>query len=93
MLCVSGRSRHHESRQTFTRTIHFGASCQEVAVALGAPSRIFYKSEDKMKIHNAHARKATTRSDFFFNYFTLGLVCLMIEYLYSVVDFSSGIHL
>lgn len=27
-----------------------------------------------MKIHNAHARKATTRSDFFFNYFTLGLV-------------------
>ncbi|XP_063848027.1 PHAF1 protein CG7083-like isoform X1 [Scylla paramamosain] len=68
-----GRARHHDSRQTFTRTIQFGASCQEVAMALGAPSRVFYKSEDKMKIHNAHARKATTRSDFFFNYFTLGL--------------------
>jgi len=68
-----GRSRHHDSRENFTAVIYFGASCQAVAGALGAPSRIFYKSEDKMKIHNVYARKATTRSDYFFNYFTLGL--------------------
>ncbi|XP_076052328.1 PHAF1 protein CG7083 [Oratosquilla oratoria] len=68
-----GRSRQLDSRKTFTQVVMFGASCQEVAGALGAPSRVFFKSEDKMKIHNAHARKATTRSDYFFNYFTLGV--------------------
>jgi hypothetical protein len=49
-----------------------------VATALGAPSRVFYKAEDKMKIHspNAHRRVAARRSDFFYNYFTLGMVCL-----------------
>lgn len=56
-------------------------------MALGAPSRVFYKSEDKMKIHNAHARKATTRSDFFFNYFTLGLVCVDLMALYLSVQY------
>ena len=36
--------------------------------------RIFYKSEDKMKIHapDAHRRVRTRTSDYFLNYFTLG---------------------
>jgi len=43
--------------------------------AIGAPSRVFYKSEDKMKIHspNAHRKAAALRSDYFFNYFLMGL--------------------
>jgi hypothetical protein len=42
----------------------------------GAPSEVFYKSEDKMRIHtpNALRRDTDTKSDYFFNYFTLGLV-------------------
>lgn len=62
-------------KQTLTREIRFGDTCQDVAGNLGAPNRIFYKSEDKMKIHspNAHRRAQTKRSDFFFNYFTLGI--------------------
>nr|CAI5841052.1 unnamed protein product [Callosobruchus analis] len=59
----------------FKREILLGHSAQDVASALGAPSKVFYKSEDKMRIHspNAHRKITATRSDYFFNYFTLGL--------------------
>ena len=38
--------------------------------------RVFYKSEDKMKIHspNAHRKAAALKSDYFFNYFQIGMV-------------------
>lgn len=74
---VSGQSRDMDpKRQTLTRDVLFGDTCQDVAAALGAPSRVFYKAEDKMKIHspNAHRRVTARRSDFFYNYFTLGIV-------------------
>ena len=66
-------------KQSLSREVLFGDTCQDVATALGAPSRVFYKSEDKMKIHspNAHRRVAACRSDFFYNYFTLGMVCIL----------------
>ena len=40
--------------------------------------RVYYKSEDKMKIHspNAHKKAAVQKSDFFYNYFTMGFVSL-----------------
>ncbi|XP_060533868.1 PHAF1 protein CG7083 [Cylas formicarius] len=58
----------------FERKVLLGQSVQDVVSALGAPSKVFYKSEDKMRIHapNAHRRVTTNRSDYFFNYFTLG---------------------
>lgn len=54
--------------------LHFGA--QEVVSCLGAPSKVFYKSEDKMKIHSAdaHKRVHSPNADYFYNYFTLGVV-------------------
>lgn len=57
------------------RPIRFGDSVQDVMSAVGAPSRIFYKSEDKMKIHspNAHRKSASLKSDYFYNYFTMGM--------------------
>ena len=60
----------------FQKTIKFGDSVQDVMSAVGAPNRIFYKSEDKMKIHspNAFRKAATHKSDYFYNYFTLGFV-------------------
>ena len=61
------------------RDVLFGDSVQDVISAIGAPARVFYKSEDKMKIHspNAHRKAATQKSDYFYNYFTLGFVSLM----------------
>ncbi|XP_042896720.1 phagosome assembly factor 1 isoform X2 [Parasteatoda tepidariorum] len=58
-----------------TKVIKFGDSAQDVTSALGSPSKVFYKSEDKMKIHspNSHRYRKLSCSDFFYNYFTLGL--------------------
>ena len=67
------------------RDVYFGDSAQDVISAVGAPARTFYKSEDKMKIHspNAFRKAATHKSDYFYNYFTLGFVsaleCILIE--------------
>ncbi|XP_055547069.1 PHAF1 protein CG7083 [Wyeomyia smithii] len=75
-LYTEGSPRALEAKkQCLTREIIFGDSCQDVASNLGAPSRVFFKSEDKMKIHSpsAHRRVQSKRSDFFFNYFTLGI--------------------
>lgn len=75
-LFTEGSVRVLEPRkQCFTREILFGDSCQDIASNLGAPSKVFFKSEDKMKIHSpsAHKRVQNRRSDFFFNYFTLGI--------------------
>lgn len=75
-LMTSGNSRRIDSSKLqLEREILLGNSAQDVASALGAPSKVFYKSEDKMRIHcpNAHRRVTATKSDYFFNYFTLGL--------------------
>lgn len=64
-------------RITMLKDLYFGITCQDVTSLLGTPSQVFYKSEDKMKIHspNAHLHvKTPRRSDYFFNYFSLGLV-------------------
>jgi len=62
-----------------TRDVFFGDSVQDVVSAIGAPSRTFYKSEDKMKIHspNAFKKAASHKSDYFYNYFTLGIDILV----------------
>jgi len=63
-------------RRSFQRCVYFGDSVQDVLSALGAPSREFFKAEDKMKIHSPGAYLKSIKScgsDYFFNYFTLGL--------------------
>lgn len=74
-IFTEGSLRSLEPRkQCFTRDVLFGDTCQDVSSSLGAPSRVFFKSEDKMKIHSPSAHKRVQRkSDFFFNYFTLGI--------------------
>lgn len=73
----------------FERKILLGQSAQDISSAIGAPSRVFYKSEDKMRIHasNAQRRVTTNRSDYFFNYFTLGLVSLFLQLLTALHHF------
>ena len=65
--------------EVIARDVLFGDSVQDVVSAIGAPARIFYKDEDKMKIHspNAHRKAAAHKSDYFYNYFTLGFVSLI----------------
>jgi len=63
-------------RRSFQRSVYFGDSVQDVLSSLGCPTREFFKAEDKMKIHSPGAylrANNTCGSDYFFNYFTLGL--------------------
>ncbi|UYV60720.1 C16orf70, partial [Cordylochernes scorpioides] len=77
VLClVLGPSKMVElKKQIITREIYFGDSAQRVLGLIGSPSKVFYKAEDKMKIHSPNAHKLVTApsSDYFYNYFTLGM--------------------
>ncbi|KAH7728429.1 hypothetical protein AAVH_03740 [Aphelenchoides avenae] len=58
------------------RTVRFGDTQETVLAALGAPSKTFCKSDEKMLIQKGSSSenlKKDDRPDFFFNYFTLGL--------------------
>ncbi|CAI2306108.1 unnamed protein product [Caenorhabditis sp. 36 PRJEB53466] len=60
---------------TYTRQIFFGDSVSDVQCDLGAPSKVFYRSDDKMKIHRGlHKETLYGPPNFFFNYFSMGLV-------------------
>ncbi|CAH8595716.1 unnamed protein product [Schistosoma intercalatum] len=73
----------------FTRSLTFGDSVQDVLSALGSPSRVFYKTEDKMKIHlpQSHRLVQPRKSDYFFNYFPLGLDILFDAQTHEVMKF------
>ncbi|XP_014241529.1 UPF0183 protein CG7083 [Cimex lectularius] len=74
-LYTTGATRSLEpKKENLTRTIALGECCQAVATSIGAPNRVFFKSEDKMRIHSPsnQRRAAEKSSDYFFNYFTLG---------------------
>uniref|UniRef100_A0A8R1HHE3 Uncharacterized protein n=1 Tax=Caenorhabditis japonica TaxID=281687 RepID=A0A8R1HHE3_CAEJA len=60
--------------ETYTRQIYFGDSVSDVQTILGAPSKVFYRSDDKMKIHRGlHKETLYGPPNFFFNYFVMGL--------------------
>ncbi|XP_039618930.1 UPF0183 protein C16orf70 homolog isoform X2 [Polypterus senegalus] len=71
------------------RCIYFGDSCQDVLSALGSPHKVFYKSEDKMKIHSPspHKQVPSKCNDYFFNYFTLGVDILFDAITHLVKKF------
>ncbi|CAB3364543.1 Hypothetical predicted protein [Cloeon dipterum] len=75
-LYSEGPSRYFELKsKSMVKEVYFGDTCQSVLSSLGTPSRVYYKSEDKMKIHspNSNKKPSDTHSDYFYNYFTLGL--------------------
>jgi len=73
------QNNYNQRSSSVMRKIAFGDSVQDVMSAIGAPSRVFFKSEDKMKIHspNAHMKAASLKSDYFFNYFQMGMDILI----------------
>lgn len=75
--------------RSMERNIFFGDSCQDVLGALGSPHKVFYKSEDKMKIHSPspHKQVPSKCNDYFFNYFTLGVDILFDSTTHLVKKF------
>ncbi|GAB6033776.1 hypothetical protein CHUAL_013938 [Chamberlinius hualienensis] len=86
---IGSTSMFEMTKQLLVREIKFGNSCQEITSALGSPSKIFYKAEDKMKIHSPSAHKlvVTRSSDYFYNYFTLGLDVLFDSKTHTATKF------
>jgi len=52
--------------------LDFHSSTQDVLTILGPPSRVFFKEEDKMKIHTT-SYSGLSCADYFYNYFSLGI--------------------
>ncbi|XP_057366695.1 PHAF1 protein CG7083-like [Daphnia carinata] len=78
LICEGPSQVLEPRRHACVQELCFGASAEDVLTLLGAPSRVFYKDEDKMRIHSpqAHRRAPASFSDYFYNYFTLGLDAL-----------------
>ncbi|XP_033755111.1 UPF0183 protein C16orf70 homolog isoform X1 [Pecten maximus] len=76
-------------KKSLERIVLFGDSCQDVIGSLGCPGKVFYKAEDKMKIHSpdAHRRLRSRCSDYFFNYFTMGVDILFDATTHTVKKF------
>lgn len=74
---------------TCERLVQFGDTSEDVVSALGCPTKIFYKAEDKMKIHSPDAHKLVKSqcSDYFFNYVTLGVDILFDASIHRVKKF------
>jgi len=53
-------------------TLNFNSSLQDVISELGPPARVYYKEEDKMRIHSSSS-SGVEYADYFYNYFSLGL--------------------
>ncbi|XP_052233551.1 phagosome assembly factor 1-like [Dreissena polymorpha] len=75
-------------KKTVERLVHFGDSPNDVISALGCPEKVYYKSNDKMKIHTPDPqRRVRTSSDYFYNYFTMGVDVLFDANTHEVKKF------
>lgn len=76
-------------RKSFERRLRFGDTSEDVTSALGCPNKIFFKADDKMKIHSPEAHKMvrSRSSDYFYNYFTLGVDVLFDANTHRVKKF------
>nr|CDS21414.1 hypothetical protein EgrG_000182500 [Echinococcus granulosus] len=73
----------------FSSCVAFGDSTEDVLSALGSPSRVYYKTEDKMMIHlpQSYRKMRQQRCDYFYNYFTLGVDVLFDARTHRVITF------
>uniref|UniRef100_A0A1I7XYY9 LAM_G_DOMAIN domain-containing protein n=1 Tax=Steinernema glaseri TaxID=37863 RepID=A0A1I7XYY9_9BILA len=91
---AAGRSENLFGIGKFEPIISFGDSQESVMSALGAPSKIYYKSDDRMLIQRSGQDRqggenmSDNRPDFFFNYFSLGVNCYRTLYLLVPTSFS-----
>jgi len=79
LLTDNGKEEH------FTKVVKFGDFSQDVLTEIGCPDRTHYKSEDKMKIHLG--QKSDHITDYFYNYFNLGVDLLFDGKTHQVKKF------
>jgi len=67
-------------------TLTFNSSTQDLISELGPPTRVYYKEEDKMRIHS-NASNTTGYPDYFYNYFSVGIDFLIDAHTHKVKKF------
>eukprot|EP01117_Protostelium_nocturnum_P018942 TRINITY_DN8044_c0_g1_i1.p1 TRINITY_DN8044_c0_g1~~TRINITY_DN8044_c0_g1_i1.p1 ORF type:complete len:378 (-),score=75.71 TRINITY_DN8044_c0_g1_i1:52-1185(-) len=67
-------------------SLNFQSTTQDVLSILGSPSRVFYKTEDKMKIHTS-SYNGLGCEDYFYNYFSMGIDILFDIHTHVVKKF------
>ena len=72
-------ARGGEKRTRVERWLRIGDTCDRVLSDFGAPNKMFYKPDDKMRIHTPSGSRLNDDkvSHYFLNYFTLGVDVLM----------------
>uniref|UniRef100_A0A0N4ZN86 Iso_dh domain-containing protein n=1 Tax=Parastrongyloides trichosuri TaxID=131310 RepID=A0A0N4ZN86_PARTI len=68
--------------KSYEKIIRFNENENKVISELGSPSRIFYKSDDKMLIQKGVYKENVMdeeKTDYFFNYFSMGLVSYYLK--------------
>ena len=72
-------SRSSEKKKRVERFMKLGDSCDRILSDFGAPNKLFYKPDDKMRIHTPSGSRLNDDkvSHYFLNYFTLGVDVLM----------------
>ena len=70
------------------KTVTFQSSVQDVLAALGAPDKVFYKEADAMQLHmdrtESSSQSTVSSSDYFFNYFSMGIDFLFDQHTHFV---------
>ena len=68
--------------QVFEILVYFGDSCQDVLSTLDSPHKVFYKSEDKMKIlsPSPHKQVPSKCNDYGFFLAALSLHCCSLAF-------------
>ncbi|VDN50222.1 unnamed protein product [Dracunculus medinensis] len=65
------------------RIISFGDTSEKVISVLGCPLNIFYESGERMLIHKESDCSCVQQPNYFFNYFSLGVVFIICEFMIS----------
>lgn len=73
-------------------TVHFDDTCQDVLSVIGSPNNVYYKTDDKIKIHNpsptnSSNQRSQDKSDFYYNYVNFGMDILFDGQSHTVKKF------
>ncbi|CAF4963672.1 unnamed protein product [Rotaria sp. Silwood1] len=73
-------------------TVHFDDTCQDILSVIGSPNNVYYKTDDKIKIHNPSptislSQRSQDKSDFYYNYVNFGMDILFDGQSHTVKKF------
>jgi hypothetical protein len=71
-------------KKFFFLKFFFSYLFEDVLSVIGSPNNVYYKTDDKIKIHNpsptnSSSQRSQDKSDFYYNYVNFGMVGLFLK--------------